>query len=254
MKSLKSYTLIFLSLLLVYSCEKDKPESDRGLLRFETTMTAGDQATKVSIGDTIEIGNYDLNLKKFKLYLSDITLRRADGTEKEIMDILLADVGDRETGQFTLELPADEFTEIYIGFGLNPEQNNSIPESFEREHPLSSFNQMYWTMLKYRFAILEGRSNLIDSLGSASDKLNAYHPGADTLYRSNVYPLNLKLSENGSQTISLNIDLYELFNGNEKLDLLAEPQTHSEPSDSADFSRATKFMDNLKDCATITLL
>lgn len=254
MKTLKLATLLFFSTILLYSCEKDEEEKAQGSLQFKTEMTAGNETNKVFIGDTIEIGNYDFNLKKFKLYLSDITLIRADGSQKEIKDILLADVGDELTGQFTLNLEPDEFTEIYLGFGLNPEQNNSIPESFEREHPLSSFNQMYWTMLKYRFAILEGRTNLIDSLGTSSDKLNAYHPGADTLYRSNTYPLNLKIEDNGSKTIVLNLDLEELFNGSQKLDLMDEPQTHSEPSDSADFSRAVKFMDNLKDCATISLL
>jgi len=254
MKTLKLATLLFFSALLLYSCEKNKDEKAQGFLRFKTEMTAGNGASKVFIGDTIEIGNYDFNLKKFKLYLSDITLVRADGSKKEVKDILLADVGDGVTGQFTLDLDSDEFTEIFIGFGLNPEQNNSIPENFERDHPLSSFNQMYWSMLKYRFAILEGRTNLIDSLGTESDKLNAYHPGADTLYRSKSFPLNLKIEENGSKTIVLNLDLEELFNGNPKLDLMTEPQTHSQPTDSIDFNRALKFMDNLKDCATISLL
>jgi len=251
MKTLKLSALLFLSLIMGSACEKDKEESTQGTLTFQTEITVKARTNKVSIGDTIVLGDYDFNLKKFKLYLSNITLLRADGSSKLIKDILLADVGDNVTGQFSLNIEPDEFTAIYFGYGLDSIQNNSVPESFAREHPLSSFNQMYWTMLKYRFAILEGRSNLVDSLGSASDKLNAYHPGTDVLYRTNTFPLNLKIKTDGSKTIVLSLDLEKLFNGSEKLDLMAEPQTHSEP---VDFDIATKFMDNLKDCAEIYLL
>ena len=119
MKSLKLLGLIAFTLVLLYSCEKDKEENiAQGLLKFKTTMTASDKTVNVFIGDTIEIGDYDLNLKKFKLYLSDITLRRADGSEKEIKDILLADVGDAETGQFSVNIESDDFTEIFIGIRL----------------------------------------------------------------------------------------------------------------------------------------
>tara|TARA_R110002050_G_scaffold48780_1_gene113258 strand:- start:29856 stop:30614 length:759 start_codon:yes stop_codon:yes gene_type:complete len=252
MKTLKISALLILSLFLASACEKDKPEeSVQGVLRFKTEMTAGDNSQRVFIGDTIEIGNYDFNLKKFKLYISNITLQRSNGTSLEIKDILLADVGDNVTGQFKLNLDPDEFTGLSLGFGLDTAQNNSVPESFERDHPLSSFNQMYWTMLKYRFAILEGRSNLVDSLGTSSDILNAYHPGTDVLYRMNSYPLDLKIETDGSKTIVLKFDLEKLFNGSDTLDLMTEPQTHSEP---VDFDVATKFMDNLKDCTEISLL
>tara|TARA_R110001592_G_scaffold162584_2_gene396069 strand:+ start:215516 stop:216274 length:759 start_codon:yes stop_codon:yes gene_type:complete len=252
MKTLKIATLIVLSLILGTACEKDKnEESAKGTLRFKTEMTSGQQGQKFNIGDTIQIGNYDFNLKKFKLYLSNISLIRADSTSLEIKDILLADVGDEITGQFSINIDPDQFTGVYLGFGLDTAQNNSIPESFEREHPLSSFNQMYWTMLKYRFAILEGRSNLVDSLGTSTDRLNAYHPGTDILYRTRSFPLDIKIEENGSKTIVLNIDLEKLFVGNDTIDLMMEPQTHSEQ---VDFHIATKFMDNLKYCAEISLL
>jgi hypothetical protein len=252
MKSLKITLLLFTLIVAFASCEDDKEEENtNGTLTFRTEITTNSGAQKVMIGDTLVIGDYDFNLKKFKLYLSNITLLRADGSSKIIEDILLADVGDANTGQFSLNLDPDEFTAIYLGYGLDSIQNNSVPESFERDHPLSSFNQMYWTMLKYRFAILEGRSNYIDSMGTASDKLNAYHPGKDVLYRTKTYPLDLRITSESLNTIVLNFALDKLFMGNDTIDLLSESQTHSEP---VDFHIATKFMDNLSECAEISLL
>jgi len=134
MKTLKISALIVLSLILGTACEKDNnEESVQGILRFRTEMTSGLQSQKFNIGDTIQIGNYDFNLKKFKLYLSNIRLMRNDSTFLEIRDILLADVGDDITGQFSVNLDPDEFTGLYLGYGLDTAQNNSIPESFERD-------------------------------------------------------------------------------------------------------------------------
>ncbi|MGK0426939.1 MAG: hypothetical protein ACJAUR_001042 [Ulvibacter sp.] len=251
MKLLKITFLLFSLIWGFSSCEDDKEKEAKGILTFRTEMTTANGAQKVMIGDTIIIGDYDFNLKKFKLYLSNISLIRADGSSIIIEDILLADVGDAATGQFSVSIDPDEFTGVYLGYGLDSMQNNSIPESFERDHPLSSFNQMYWTMLKYRFAILEGRSNYIDSMGTASDKLNAYHPGTDIIYRTKTYPLNLKVTSESANTIILSLALDNLFMGNDTIDLLLEPQSHSE---AVDFDIAIKFMDNLSDCAEISLL
>lgn len=252
MKSLKLSATLLFSLLIFLSCEKDPEEnSPKAQLRFKTEMSTKSGSQRVFIGDTIEIGPYEFNLKKFKLYVSNINLNKSDGTSVLLKDILLADVGDNETGEFLADIEEGNYNSVTLSFGLDSIQNNSVPENFAREHPLSSFNQMYWTMLKYRFAIFEGRSNKIDSLGTATDRLNAYHPGTDVLYRSRTFPLDINVTTQSTRTIILNLKLDELFYGNDTIDLRTEPQTHSEP---VDFHVATKFMDNLKDCAEISLL
>ena len=172
-------------------------------------------------------------------------------------DILLADVGNSNTGAFSAQVKPGNYTSLRLGFGLDPQQNDQDPESFPQDHPLSSYNQMYWTMLKYRFAILEGRSDYTGQLnGDTSDVLNAYHPGLDSLYKVVTYPINLELKDGNVQSINLQVVFDELFSAGEGIDLRNEPQTHSEMGSATvpgDFHIAKKFMDNLAETARIEI-
>ncbi len=258
MKKYLHTVLIVLSLLFIATnCRKSKEEEKQASLKFSTALAIDQGATTAQIGDTLYMNTgYDFNLKKFKLYLSNITLV-GDKGRVEIKDILLADVGDSETGAFMVDIEADTYRTLELGFGLDADQNNSNPESFPDEHPLSSYNQMYWTMLKYRFAILEGRSDNSGQLnGDSTDILNAYHPGLDSLYQVKSYPLNLQVSEGASYQIELVVFVDELFSHGEGIDMRNEPQTHSEVGDSlnpGDFDIARRFMENLSATAKLEI-
>lgn len=260
MKSRLPLYIGFLSLaLFLGACNKDDDSKDtkEGSITFQTKMALSDGGDSYQIGDTLSMNTgYDFNVKKFKLYLSNVTLVGADG-EQEIKDILLADVGDLNTGAFNATVPEGNYSQLRLGFGLDAEQNNQNPEDFEREHPLSSWNQMYWTMLKYRFAILEGRSDHTGALnGDTTDILNAYHPGLDSLYRVVNYPINLEVSADGTYQVNLVVNIDELFSAGEGIDMREEPQTHSELGSSSfpgDFHIAKKFMDNLAETARLEI-
>lgn len=253
-------SILFLLVLgfLVSNCEdKDQDTPSTGTVNFKTSVLLSDGSQTYQIGDTLRMNTgYDFNLKKFKLYLSHITLIGANG-ETEIEDILLADVGDAATGAFSKTVDAGKYTAVRLGYGLDPQQNDQDPESFPREHPLSSYNQMYWTMLKYRFAILEGRSDNTGMLnGDTSDILNAYHPGLDSLYKVVTYPVDFNLGEGQTQEIDLQIFVDLLFSAGEGIDMRTEPQTHSEmgsPTVPGDFYIAKKFMDNLEETAALVI-
>ena len=256
MKSLKP-TLLLLILALSFSqCRKDR-NSAKANIQFETALAINNGATSVSIGDTLVMNTgYDFNLKKFKLYLSNITLIGAE--DQVIRKIFLADVGDPLSGQFSKEIEIGNCSAVRLGFGLDPIQNDKNPEDFPDEHPLSSYNQMYWTMLKYRFAIMEGRSDINGALnGDTTDILNAYHPGLDSLYQVVEYPLDLKINENGNYRIRLSIMVDEIFSRGDGIDMRTEPQSHSEIGDSlnpGDFDIARKFMENLSASGRLEIL
>ncbi len=220
-------------------------------------MLLSNSSAEFQVGDTLRMNTgYDFNVKKFKLYVSNIYLTGSNG-DVELEDILLADVGDLSTGGFSKSIPNGTYTKLKLAFGLNPEQNNSVPESFPNEHPLSSWNQMYWTMLKYRFAILNGRSDQNGQLnGDSLDILNAYHPGLDSLFMQKEYPISLNISAGDSREINLNIFVDRIFSANEGIDMRNEPQTHSvigTPSNPGDFHIAKKFMENLSETAEIQI-
>ncbi len=262
MKRVLNISLILLSLVFIVSnCRRTEegPADNSAEVSFTTSIGIDGGTTIAKIGDTLSLNTgYDFNLKKFKLYLSNITLVGSGGTEDQVIeDILLADVGDEETGAFTANADPGNYRAVRLGFGLDPEQNDQDPESFPDEHPLSSYNQMYWTMLKYRFAILEGRSDNTGQLnGDTTDILNAYHPGLDSLYQVKEYPISLILSENGSIALDLQIRVDEIFSHGEGIDMRNEPQTHSELGDSlnpGDFDIARRFMENLSATAVLEL-
>lgn len=256
--SLQFILSILVVSFMVSNCTNgENSEDPKANVDFKTSILLSDGPEYYQIGDTLRMNTgYDFNLKKFKLYLSNITLISANG-ETEIEDILLADVGDPNTGAFSASVKADNYTAIRFGFGLDPQQNDQDPESFPREHPLSSYNQMYWTMLKYRFAILEGRSDNTGALnGDSTDILNAYHPGLDTLYKVVTYPISLNLKEGQSKDIEVQILIDQLFSAGEGIDMRNEPQTHSEmgsPTVPGDFHIAKKFMDNLAETTKLVI-
>lgn len=258
MKRIFNIGLIILSLAFIVSnCRKSDDSEKEATLKFSTALAIDQGATTVTIGDTLVMNTgYDFNLKKFKLYLSNITLLGANN-DPEIMDIILADVGDSETGAFTVKVKPGNYSSVRLGIGLDPIQNDSDPESFPDEHPLSSYNQMYWTMLKYRFAILEGRSDNTGQLnGDTTDILNAYHPGLDSLYSVNTYPINLTVEENENYELVFTVFVDEIFSHGSGIDMRTEPQSHSEIGDSlnpGDFDIARRFMENLSATASLEI-
>ncbi len=130
-----------------------------------------------------------------------------------------------------------------FGIGLSTELNDSDPTSFKKDHPLSSYQNMYWNMLKYRFVKFEGRANLSGSLQKGNDFLLAYHTGTDPLYTVVSLPGNYSLNPEDNNTIKVNIELDELFASSQNpIDFETEAQTHST---SADIPVAKKFTTNL---------
>lgn len=245
-RSLLQISLIALALtFLALNCNKkedDKPQTALGQVQFSTQAYIQTDRP-VFERDTFAINSErDFVLQKFKLYLSNVYLVDENGGRELLIDILLADVGDEVTGGFSAQVKTGRYVALEMGLGLDSIQNDKNPEDFPRDHPLSSWNQMYWSMLKYRFVILEGRSAATGQLGGMDDMLHAYHPGTDPLYHVISRPIDLLVSENGQSQLELAVHLDQIFSHGEGIDLLTEPQTHSEP---VDIHVAIKFMDHL---------
>jgi len=244
---LKFTALALFTLVAVIACRVDKEEDkpDLKTVEISTVLEANGQAAK--IGDTILLTNgRDFRLTKFRIYLSNVNLVKPNGDKTEITEVALTDVGDDQTGSFSATIEPSDYSSIEIDLGLNPVLNDSDPTSFPIEHPLSTFNQMYWTMTKYRFLILEGRSNVKDSLGGPTDVLHAYHPGTDPAFRQVSFPLNSNFNSklnSGKVNLEVVFDVDAIFNTAPAIDMVAEPQTHSEP---IDIAIALKMMDNLE--------
>lgn len=244
--------ILLLAALFFASCEDKKQEpvnNDRITVHLKTQLfNDGDQ---ISVGDTVLFNDGTIfNLKLFKLYLTNVKLINADKEAVLLEDVVLLDVGDDSTGFFEAKIAAGNYSAMTLGFGVDSIQNNADPTSFADEHPLSSYNQMYWTMLKYRFAILEGRSNANGAFDMQNDVLNAYHPGTDPLYQTKRFDFDNQIFDSGA-LILLNFDLPTVFYNSPAINLESEATTHSEASD---IHIAQKFMTNLAESASVEVV
>lgn len=232
-----------LALVFLFStCEKDPP-IEPTKLKFIVTMSDGQK----SVGQNEDISlsnNQDLNISLFRLYFSNITLFK-EGSEVEIKDVVLLDPGIDGENSFTVEMDEGTFSAIRFGLGVNALQNDENPGDFANDHPLSTYQSMYWSMLKYRFSKFEGKANITGQIGSANDVALAFHPGTDALYQKLTLSKSISIKAESTTTININIDLNEMFSGANPFDLTDENETQTH-SNSSDIQIAQKFMENLK--------
>lgn len=242
----------FAALLLVAgftSCKEDVKKEASSNLHFQVNMQVDEESAELH--DTLNLDtDYNLYVSLFQIYLSKITAINADGDETLLKDVVLVHAGDANKSSFTLNLPAGNFTKLRMGLGVDPVQNNSDVNGFPNEHPLSAYQGMYWSMLKYRFVVFEGVALSRDSTPNIP---LAYHTGTDSLYQVVTFDTNISNTVLSYQ-LNLTIDLQKLFNGPAgKLDFRTQASTHSEPTSPEDYEVAYIFMENLKAAVELSI-
>lgn len=234
-------TALFMGLLS--SCGDDDDGTTTPEATLEIQWHLKHQGQPVSIDDTLELSNgKDFVLKKFMLYISQVQLVTDNGDREKVSDVFLYDYSVPELRRLQTKIAPGNYQRLDLGFGVDAAQNDLDPTSFPREHPLSSYQQTYWSMLKYRFAIIEGRSNTRGQLGSPDDILNAWHPGTNPLYRPQSFALSASLASGKTTVLRLELDIDDLITADPAIDLDAERQSHSEPND---IDIARKIMDKI---------
>ncbi len=241
MKTIIKSTIALAVVLFMASCEDDVKQTYQKKATFNISLE--NSSSDLSLFDTVDFSaDYRMYITTFKAYLSNITLLSADGAETIIKDVELVNLQNDETSSFTLDLPSGNFTKVRVGLGLNPQQNDSDPNSFPNANPLSSFNGMYWNMLKYRFVVFEGLAL------SKKDTVNipfTYHTGTDPLYQVKTFDTDVNTSGSAlGYQLNFKIDINTIFNGPAgKIDIATQSFTHSEGSSLA---VAATFMENFK--------
>lgn len=245
---MKKLIIIFAAVLFAgTACKEDNKESKEGMLKVSVELYNGSE--RVMVDDTVKLQDYNFYLSLFRLYLAEVEISNANGT-REISSIELVDPASTDANSFSVKVPEGDYNSFELGYGVDPVQNDMDPGSFPNEHPLSSYQSMYWSMLKYRFAKFEG---FADSSATAKNENIgiAYHPGTDPLYHKKSYDLDIKVRDGQTTEIMMRMDINDIMNGpGGKIDLGTEPQTHSEPSD---IHIAIKFMDNLASAVKVSM-
>ncbi len=234
-----------LGAVLITSCGKDEPEVKSDPTgNLDIALMISNAGKPVSLNEDVTLSSgYKVNLSNMRMYVSSIKGITTDGEEVDFKNVALLDL--KEANGTSMQVKAQKYTGLKIGLGLSPALNSSDPSTFPQENPLSSFQGMYWSMLKYRFTIIEGRINSVNN-PLATDELLTYHTGTDPAYRETTLTYSFDVVEDQLSTtiLTLNVELDELFDGDGgDLEPITNNSTHSQPSQ---MGLTNKIMDNLK--------
>jgi hypothetical protein len=178
-------------------------------------------------------------LQKFYLYLSEITVVNSSGGRIPVKEVFLFKWGADEF--ITVNIPAGSYDSLVFGLGLSESLNNSNPNAFPDNHPLSIAQDMFWPMLKYRFVVMEGAVDTTLSKTGAVNFPLTYHLGADELYRPIKRAFTFTVEEGENRTINIPVELKAIFDGpGGTIDMRTHFSNHS-----TDMEKAAIMINNL---------
>jgi hypothetical protein len=242
----KTFYLLALSIaVLVTSCGKEEiaaPAPVKKDVRFSFGLTNNGQEVELNSEVQTALG-YKLNISLVRLYLSNIQLVKTNGDVVKVKDVMLYDLSDADSRLFTEQIPVGNYTEVRFTIGLDQATNASDPTSFDNNHPLSNYQGMYWSMLKYRFVVMEGTANTAS--GAPGDAVSfAYHTGTDPAMRAYTSEYAFAISTGSNTELQFNLDLNTVLSGSGgELNPTTETSTHSSPSG---MPLTLKLMDNIQ--------
>ncbi|MCB0395155.1 MAG: hypothetical protein KDD36_00790 [Flavobacteriales bacterium] len=204
-----------------------KPEHAGAVLHLDSSYINRD-----SIGFRMEV---------LKFYLSDLRLVKDDMSEVQVADVLLLDMEDPGSLVIKLDVAPGHYQTIRFGLGVDSTLNAADPSVYPAGHPLSIFNNTYWTWSsKYRFILIEGKT---DTLNNGNfDYSFVYHTGLDSLYREvDHLVLPFHITNGNTSNIDLHLDADRLFYGtNDTIDFVRDNITHT----TNNFELARRVTDN----------
>ncbi|MEY3443344.1 MAG: hypothetical protein RLZZ519_1625 [Bacteroidota bacterium] len=150
------------------------------------------------------------NIQMFKCFVSNLSLVRPDDSVFLVDDVALIDMYYPASKRVSGKVKAGTYTGLRFNLGLDSIQNHGDPSDYPVESPLSSVTGMYWSWFtNYIFAKIEG---IADSTNADTINPFLFHPGLDSLRQEVEFSgLNIVLAEKETETLTLTIDLQELF-------------------------------------------
>lgn len=224
-KHISKIGLLIVLFIGISGCKKNGEKIDSDFtLSFQTQVNGGNYA----INDTYRnASDIDIKFESFQFYLSDITIVNSDGEGRLVSEIELFKFDVTGKSSLDFRVPHGNYESIQFGIGVKKELNEADPSNYSEEgHPLNTIENTYWGWAgMYRFIMNEGRYDA--DLDGTYEGIFAYHTGRELSYRTLSLPHNFDISKKESNSLSLNIDIYQLLDksGNE-IDVLTEPFYH----------------------------
>ncbi len=222
----KILSILCLSIVVLTSCRDDEPDPN------PTEVKATFNFTTSYNGE--EIGQYSQNYTNvhgetfsfivLKYYVTDIVLVDEDGVEHPTDIYKLVDAFDPNFQSTTANIPVKKYTDIRFYFGVPDPQNQTAAHSGD----LNIANGMAWSWdFGYIFFKHEGQF----SSPTQTNEGLSYHIGTDIARKSVSVPFNKEINT-GNYTVTIDLDLYDLYNDTGAVEFSTEPTNHStDPGD-----------------------
>jgi hypothetical protein len=229
--------LFALLLFIGLSGCKEKPEPITGI-DFDITFKATYDGNQLEKNTAYVFGSFPIQFVRYRLYLSDITLLKDDGTEARISEIeyldFTPDSGASDlsvTPKITFKnVPEGMYDGIRLGFGVKPELNGKRPSDFATGHPLNLEIDFWSAWKSYIFMVLDGKA---DPEGDGVDNLSfSYHTGGNSVYK--VFSFNEHIHvEQGHEGIGLEFDIRRILTNDDGslYDIESNPSTSNSVND-----------------------
>jgi len=180
---------------------------------------------------------------KFKYYIGNIHLRKANGGEATFDDYYLIDEDEALSKKISLDVPTGEYTGIDFIIGVDSLHNCSGAQS----GALDPVNAMFWAWnTGYIFLKLEGKSSVSRSPGNVFE----YHVGGYKQPANCIRHISLNFTQpftmgnSGTDELHLKADVAELLKTPTSIDF-------STLSSVTDFHNAATIADNYMDMFTV---
>lgn len=229
--------LLALALFAGFSGCKDKEEPITGV-NFDVNFKATYDGFQLEKNKDYTLAGYPLLFLRYRLYLSDITLFKEDGTavvisEAEYLDFT-PDGGSSDlsaTPKITFKnVPEGMYDGIRLGFGVKPSLNAKQPADFPAGSPLN-IETDYWLGWKsYIFMVLDGKA---DPDNDGDKNINfSYHCGSDPVYRVIDFNEHIHVAA-GHDGIGIEFDVRKLLTNNDgtPYDIESNPATSNNVAD-----------------------
>lgn len=154
--------------------------------------------------------NDQLTITTFNYYVSNVILKKADGTVwKQDESYHLYKTDDQNNGQFNINLqdvPQGQYTELTFSVGIDPVRNSSGAQ----EGVLDPINAMFWTWnTGYMFVRSEG----FYYKNGVKQGAWIYHTGDDASYQTVTLALNNASLSTTNNKLAVKADIQKMFGG-----------------------------------------
>lgn len=206
-----------LSVLGILACNKentpDTPNAEK--TDFPITFRAEYDGQQIVKYVDYPLDTFSVEFLRHYVFLSDITLIQADGSEVLASEIEYVDFFPdtattdlSKTPKYTFNVPEGDYKGIKMSFGVKQSLNSQKPGNFPAGHPLAN-DLEYWAGWKsYIFMKIDG--------GADAEKDNlmetglVYHCGSDAVYKTMTFNKDFHVHANG-KGLTVVFDLKEIL-------------------------------------------